>query len=326
MATTTTDLRSRHDHAATAIHAPGRGGGPRRTKVLVAVRTPDHVEWLVRAGTALAREARAELLVLHVVRVPVQLPLSEAGRFRADARMVVQAVNRMGEHVLDVPVRLVLPAGRRVHEVILGAAAHHDVRGVVVGWPTRRGPFCPPGASVADRVLRGAPCQVMAVHPRSLGSHPTRVVLAVRPFNPRVHTVVTAVALARDHGAELSVMTALPHTLGRRAEIEARMWLSRLEGALTDAGAPPEGLSRTVLTTDRFPDALTDHLGPDDLVLIGAPAPGLLRLRSALRRLPHDLPRGVPGITVLDRPRTPTRFERLQQLLRRRPRDLDAGA
>lgn len=83
------------------------------------------------------------------------LPLSEAGRLRAEARAVVQAVYRLGEHVVDVPIRMVPPAGRRIHEFIPGPAVRHNVGGAVVGWPNRRGPSCPPGVTVAGRILRG---------------------------------------------------------------------------------------------------------------------------------------------------------------------------
>lgn len=304
---------------------PGRPEGARRSKVLVAVRTPGHVSHLVRAGAALARAADAELLVLHVVHVPPQLPISEAGRFLAEARPVIQAVNRMREHVLDVPVRMLRPAGRRIHEPILQAAARLDVESVVVGAPTQQPGQGQPRGHVADKILRHAACEVLAVHPHPEASHPGRVVLAVRPFNQTVQTATTAVALARDHKADLTVVTVVSDSLARATEIDARMWLARLQGALADAGAPHRRLHQEVLTANRPVRALADYLRVDDLVVVGAPTRGLLTVRSALRRLPDGLLCAVPTTTVVHQPPKPTPRRWLQQLLYGHRHDAGSG-
>lgn len=285
--------------------SPDEPGGPHRTKVLVPIDSADSAATLIRTAAAFARRSRSEVLALHVTWVPPQLPLSEAGRFRARSRGVVQAVQRMREHVLDVPIRIVLTAGRRTDDVIVAATQRDDVPSAIVPWEPDDRALGTRGRINAERVLRGAGCHMLAIRHDARVEIPARIVVPVRPHNPDVSTVTPAAALARRHGVSVLLLTVLHDDVDRAAEIEARMWLTRLEGDLTEAGIPHHAVQRAVLIGEHLGTALAEHTERDDLVLLGAPSGLRMFCRSRIRRLRRRIAEVERTIAVYQ-PQRPT--------------------
>ncbi len=125
---------------------------------------------LDRADT-LAREERAQLHVLHVVRNPAREPwIVEAygidwERVRAEAcgkghRALVAATRRLGRDARTTT--LVTRVGEAADE-ILAYARHRAVDLIVIGTHGRGRLAATLLGSVADKVVRGARCPVMIV-------------------------------------------------------------------------------------------------------------------------------------------------------------------
>lgn len=296
--------------------SPDEPGGPHRTKVLVPVDSADHAPTLIRTAAAFARTSRSEVLALHVTWVPPQLPLSEAGRFRARSRPVVQAVQRMREHVLDVPIRIVLTAGRRIDDVLIAATQRDDVPSAIVPWEDDDRALGARGSIDAERVLRDAGCHVLAIRHHARVEIPGRIVVPVRPRNPDVSTVTPAAALARQYGVPVLLLTVLRDDVGRAAEIEARMWLTRLEGDLIEAGIPHQRLQRAVLVGDHLGSALAERTEWDDLLLLGAPSGLRMFFRSRIRRLRRRVAGLERTVAVYQPQPHPTLARRLVDLAR----------
>ena len=116
-------------------------------------------------GTAfrLAEEQSCEVHVLHVIRVPLDLPI--------DAEMIdaeEQAEASLAEAKLlaadqRIPIQVHIVRGRAIGEAIVHEAVDHDVDLIVVGsaprWRRQSRFFSP----TVDYVLRKAPCEVMVI-------------------------------------------------------------------------------------------------------------------------------------------------------------------
>jgi basic amino acid/polyamine antiporter, APA family len=116
-------------------------------------------------GTAfrLAEEQGCEVHVLHVIRVPLDLPIDaelldaeeEAEASLAEARLLAADQG--------IPIEVHIQRGRAIGEAIVHEAVDHDVDLIVVGsaprWRRQSRFFSP----TVDYVLRKAPCEVMVI-------------------------------------------------------------------------------------------------------------------------------------------------------------------
>jgi len=116
-------------------------------------------------GTAfrLAEEQGCEVHVLHVIRVPLDLPLDaemidaeeEAEASLAEARLLAADQG--------IPIQVHIQRGRAIGEAIVHEAVDHEVDLIVVGsaprWRRQSRFFSP----TVDYVLRKAPCEVMVI-------------------------------------------------------------------------------------------------------------------------------------------------------------------
>lgn len=120
----------------------------------------------------LARALGAEIVLLHVA---VEAPLYREGPFGLDTREVYEAQRQWADETLErraaairgqgITTRWLRRAGVPFQEIVETAAAEHaDL--IVMGTQGRSGLNRLLLGSVADRVIRLAPCPVLAVRQR----------------------------------------------------------------------------------------------------------------------------------------------------------------
>jgi APA family basic amino acid/polyamine antiporter len=137
------------------------GGGARR--ILVPLKLADIGEEVLATALRLAEERGAEVQVLHVVRVPMSLPLdSDLGDAERLAREAMDEAREIAaEQGVDLIPRLV--RARSLSEAIVAeadaAGADLIVMGSAARWRRHKRFFSP----TVDAVLRRAPCEVMVV-------------------------------------------------------------------------------------------------------------------------------------------------------------------
>jgi nucleotide-binding universal stress UspA family protein len=108
----------------------------------------------------LARKLDAELLVLHAEGIPVTGPESADDLHAAAEHELARTVRYL--HGTGLRARSVLRPGPPVEE-ILHAAATEEASLIVMGTHGRRGVAHLVMGSVAERVVRSAPCPVLTV-------------------------------------------------------------------------------------------------------------------------------------------------------------------
>jgi amino acid transporter/nucleotide-binding universal stress UspA family protein len=233
-------------------------------RVLAAVSSPRTMPSLLEAAIAIAQGHDSEIVVLTVAEVP------EGESLMAGRRLVQELeplLDEAREYVVSrgVPARAVLKLARRVSHGVIQTAREEECNFLLMGRPVTGSLLERLVASIVERVLQDAPCQVGVVYgvlaPQRIGGV---VVPVTAGPNPRLAASL-APAFAQRFGAPLRALTVVPggasETDARRLEAEARETLEASAG-----GAP--------LTVVRARDAvqgLTNAVRRDELVIVGAP-------------------------------------------------------
>ncbi|HEX5469872.1 MAG TPA: universal stress protein [Gaiellaceae bacterium] len=150
-----------HVEPAVADLVPEEEGAYER--ILVPVKLGQIGEEMLATAIRLAEERRCAVRALHVVRVPLELPLDAEltdEEERAEASLA-EAKLLAAEHGVEVEGQIV--RGRAIGEAIVDAASGDGVDLILLGsaprWRRQSRFFSP----TVDYVLRRAPCEVMVV-------------------------------------------------------------------------------------------------------------------------------------------------------------------
>ncbi len=155
---------SRKHEAAFIAHEEWMGRIERKEySVLVAVSSPATMPSLMEAAIAIAQEHQGEIVVVTVAEVPEGLTLM-AGRqlARAGEPVLEEALRYAAQQ--GVRARGVLKIARQVSHGIVETAREEECNFLILGRPVALSLLERLVASVVERVLHSAPCQVGVVY------------------------------------------------------------------------------------------------------------------------------------------------------------------
>lgn len=270
------------------------------------------------AARELTRVLGAELVVLHAVPPLTGPPEGyfaadifsrywEGAREEAEAQIAKLVAEAQRE---NLKVRSRVDKGRAADQ-ILQAAVEEQAGLVVVGTAGRSGLQQVFIGSVADEVLRRAPCPVLTVGPagvRVTGSGPLLYATDFSPAAAAAWPTVEALALAS--GAEVVLLHVMPEvpedprtSPAERARLEAgyRRRAEQSVAALLATSRLPHGRVKTILTHGVAEEQIVNHaytVGAGVIVLGTRGWSGLLRwtLGSAAHRVIRTAP--CPVLTI----------------------------
>jgi nucleotide-binding universal stress UspA family protein len=138
-------------------------GVPRFRRILVPMKLGIIGEEMVATAVRLAREHRASVEAVHVILVPLELPLdAEMAGEEAHAEESLAEAREIGEEN-EVEVTGTAVRGRSIGRAIVDRAHEIDADLIVLGssprWRRQSRFFSP----TVDFVLRQAPCEVLVV-------------------------------------------------------------------------------------------------------------------------------------------------------------------
>jgi nucleotide-binding universal stress UspA family protein len=208
---------------------------PALTRILCSVDFSDTSRRAVQYAVSLARWHDARLSILHVfAAVPAAGAMSGAGATGLPPALTLQHVDRdallaqlrafVGAAVPECSPELLLQEAPDVRAEILAEAGAFHVDLIVMGSHGRSGLPRLLLGSVADAVLRQAPCPVLVVSPHA--SEPTDVpfkrIICPVDFSPASRCAVNyALTLAQEGDAEIT----LAHSIDLAPELrEYAMW------------------------------------------------------------------------------------------------------
>jgi len=275
-------------------------------RVLVALSSPRTMPSLMEAAIAIARRHAGEIVVVSVAEVPEGQTLMSGRALARSLEPLLEAAVRYGEE-RNVRVTPVLQIARRVSHGIVQAAREEECNFLILGQPTWNSALERILASIVERVLQDAPCQVGIVYGRL---QPERVKGILVPVTGRANPQLAAElapAFADSFSAPTRAVTVVEH--GATPE-EAERHQAEAAATLEAAGL---AVPLEVLHSREVARGLTGAIRRGELVLMGAPSDGPVAavvgetVPGAIARTGRNAVIVVRGVE----PRRAHRFERL---------------
>ncbi len=169
----------------------------KKYSVLLPVANEKQAHRLAILGAAIAKEKDGEVLALHVVRLPVQLSLSEARHFLAHGKPLMEAVIEEAR-AFDVPVHTMIRVGRHIGSAILDTARRRNSNLIILGWPGYTKSRDVAFGNIIDLLAKNPPCDIAVVRFRR--REPPQHILI--PTAGGIHTrlaIELAIAQARQY-------------------------------------------------------------------------------------------------------------------------------
>jgi nucleotide-binding universal stress UspA family protein len=263
--------------------------------VVLPISRPYGIEGLVKTAAGIARTLDRHVLLLHVVTVPEQLPISsgiglvEEGR--EEVRDVARALRDEG-----VEVELVIRLAHRPATAIVRTLQDRGADFCVLGWRGRTHGRNRILGSNLDAILREANCNFVVM--QELAGPVRKVIFPAS--NPRQAHVAFALgsSLARALGAQtMDIVTIFPRDVAP-GEVEDRM--EEMREAIGGAAGLPPGPWQDALSVDGMTVTFRDDYSHEpqarilelsrgfDLMLLGA-GPGAVARRDVLGRVTWSL-------------------------------------
>jgi nucleotide-binding universal stress UspA family protein len=224
---------------------------PKDYAVLIPLANETQARMLGILGAAIASAHDGEVLALHVVRVPVQLSISNGRMFLRD-----------GKPILDEAIRQAREANVPVHTMDL----------MIMGWPGETDSPHRAFGSIIDLVAVNPPCDLAVVRFRKR-QEPRRILVPTAGGANTRLVINLAIDQARrfaERTGESPVVTLLYVCVPARAcpEVQARGY-ELLRNLASGYDYP---LEVKVTPADDVVDGIVDESAQHDLVVIGATA------------------------------------------------------
>ncbi len=253
--------------------------------LLVPVANPETVERLLDTAIDLARDRSLGIVALHVVEVPPQLPLSEGDRLVGleEEQLLAAAADRVAES--DVPVETTLRYARDVATGIVGAVDAHDAEALLVGWrgrPRRRDIVL---GGFIDRILAGAPCDVLVKRIRTETREIESILVPVAGGPHTELAVACAGSIARQRNASIQLVHVLQSDASASAKDAAKTLFEEYAAELPEEIPSVE---TEIVQSDHVAGAITDETSRHDLTVLGASEESTLK-----RKLVGSVAEGV---------------------------------
>jgi nucleotide-binding universal stress UspA family protein len=242
---------------------------PKDYTVLIPVGNPEQARMLGILGAAIAKQHDGEVLALHVVRVPVQLSLTDGRMFLREGKPLMDEVIRQAREV-DVPVHTMIRLDRYVGRAIIETARDREVDLMMLGWPGHAESPHHAFGSVVELVAQELPADLAVVRFRQR-REPRRILVPTRGGANAQLAIRLAIDQARRFAAKSGqepVVTLLnvcgPADCGAEAQARGYELLRSLASAYTYP------LEVAVVQADDIVDGIVKESARHDLIVIGA--------------------------------------------------------
>lgn len=237
--------------------------------LLVPVANPETAARLLDTAIDIARDQSMRIVVLHVVEVPPQLPLSEGDLLIEDNDGGVQFLDDAVEQATEAGVQAEsrIRYARDIATGIVGAVDAYDADSMLVGWrgrPRRRDIIL---GSFLDRILAEAPCDVFVKRIRTPSTDINSILVPVAggPHCELAVELAGTIAPQRDAEVHLLHVTHPDTQVSKQGDTSAL--LRDYESVFDDMDISVES---TIIRSDHVAGAITDETANHDLAILGA--------------------------------------------------------
>jgi amino acid transporter/nucleotide-binding universal stress UspA family protein len=220
--------------------------------VLLPVADEEQAAELGRLGSVLAKEHNGGVLALYVVKVPVQLSLSDGRLLLKEGRPPLQQVIEQAKK-RDVPVHTMIRLGRSISDAIQKTIAENTSDMILFGWPGTSGTNEQLFGSVIDPIIANPPADI--------------AILRYRPYDQLRRIVVP---IAGGPNGRLAVSLAL--ALGRNTPEPSQVVMVHIIVSGTD---PLQGEARA-RNAFRYARHGIDYEFEEDIISAESPFEGIM--------------------------------------------------
>ena len=267
--------------------------------LLMPVANPKTVERLLDTAIDIAHGQSMRIVLLHVVEVPPQVPLSSGDSLIDDdgeeVRLLDEAVEQVAD--ADVAVESRMRYARDIATGIVGAVDVHDADALLVGWrgrPRRRDIIL---GSFLDRILGEAPCDVFVKRIRTPSRDIDSILVPVAGGPHCELAVELTGTIAAQHDASVHLLHVTHPDTDDSTQEDTSALLQNYGSSLSDMDISVES---TTLRSDHVAGAITDETADHDLTILGATRDPFLK-RKLVGSVAEGVGRAAAGSVILTR-------------------------
>ncbi len=127
-------------------------------RIMVSVANPKNVFEMLRVTNYIGEAKNASINLLHMVPVPEQIPLHDAGKFMMKGKEAI--VEAMLSLVLKFPVTTTIRYCRNIARGILNAVKEKRINMLIMGWHGKPRSYGFRLGSTVDFIIERAPCNI----------------------------------------------------------------------------------------------------------------------------------------------------------------------
>jgi len=282
-------------------------------RVLVPIANPASLRGLLEPALNAAQQHDGAISLLHVIKVPSQLPLSAGRQYIEQSKALTdQALDLVEGH--DVPVEVVIRIAHEVDEAIIETARERQADLLIMGW---RGESQEPDTAVGrniDTIIDTVNCRVLIIQ-QELHKVPSHILIPV--LDPRqVRFALETVGLLT--GANTAQKEILHVFEPQTRENERQSLIQDLKDQVTlfEARYPKfkDTLTYKTVTEANPVQAIVEEARQHEYVILGATRDSWLK-RQFFGSKPGQITQNIEVPVALIRPRAPVLGFGLRQIL-----------
>ena len=243
-------------------------------QIVVPIANPENANQLMRTAVDVARDRDGEILVMSVVTVPQQTPLSEGREFVTDEYEILEQAMGIAEEA-DVPVSGTVRIGHDVAQAILNTVEQYDSEMVLMGWKgqhksQRRDIVV--GSNV-DTVVQEADADVL-VERTGERAEPVESILLPAAGGPHAEFAAEiAQAISRANGSRVEVMHVVESSADDRRREEAQDIVDSIASVFEESVT----VTTNVAEGDDVVGTVVERSDAYDLTIVGATREGMFQ-------------------------------------------------
>ncbi len=266
---------------------------PCQFHILVPLANRATAPQLTRFAIRMAKARNADITLLHIIRVPAQLPPSEGRKYLNVARELLNPAIQMAEEQ-DIPVISVIKVSHNVPKAIIETCEARKIDMMVLGWEGEISTAGRAFGTITDEIIQNTVCDIaMLCRPPVKETVINRILIPVSNVRYAVLSLKIAEALVPDPETPIALFHATSQDDIDEKQKQYREELEKLRGTIT-----PERYSLIIRKTTRIAQAVLAEIQHHDLVIMGAPEEGLVR-RAFFGDFPEHIARETAGPLIL---------------------------
>lgn len=243
-------------------------------QLVVPISNPENANQLMQTAIEIAKDQNSELLVMNVVTVPQQTPLSEGRQFIDNEREILDEAMDLAKDE-GVPVSGTIRIGHDVAHAILNTIEQYGSDAVLMGWKGQRKSQRRDivlGSNV-DTIAQKADADVLIKRLRREAPETPETILLPTAGGPHAeYAAEIAATIVGDEQPRIDIVHVVDSSADDSKRREAQEMLDTTKDHIENAVA----IETRILESDDVVETIVEESEDYDMTLVGATREGLL--------------------------------------------------